>query len=96
MQHGGDDLVQNLVVPDALPVVPHNQAVAQADGHFAGVGYRGLAGDVAQEVAGQVVDVAGEEGDGGLALDAAALSLVHGLGHGVQAGGAQHWLFLSL
>ena len=33
--------------------------------------------------------MAGEEGDGGLPLDAPALGLVHGLGHGIQAGGAQ-------
>lgn len=89
MEHGGDHLVEHLVVPDPLPVLPHYQPAAQADGHLAGVGHRGPAGNIAQEVAGKIIDVARQEGDGGVPADAPALGLVHGFRHGIETGGAQ-------
>lgn len=38
MQHGGDGLVEHIVVPDAPPVLAQHKAIANADGDLAGVG----------------------------------------------------------
>ena len=54
MEHGRDDLLQDIVVPDSSPVVAEHKAVTELDGDLAGVGYRRIAGQVAEEVGAEV------------------------------------------
>ena len=86
MQHGRDHLVQYVVVPDALPVVAQDQAVAESDGNFAGIRNLSLA-KAAQEDQCEDVDVSRQERNRGFTLDAPSLgfSTVSATAYSVEA-----------
>ena len=90
MQHGGDGFVEDIVVPDALPVIAQHQTIAQANRHLAGVGHLHLA-QFSEENGRQNFDMPGQEGNRRLARDAPPLGFIDGFRHGVKRRGAENF-----